>query len=90
MTEKPCCAEAAARRIKQLNVNGKPVGLYQLDEVMDEVRSMGLPGEKEIGDALLKKIMIYNYVPPKMAQAYRAALMSDFHERLKNSLMALN
>lgn len=85
MAEKPCCAEATARKIKRLNVNGIPVGLYQLDEVMGEVRSMGLPGEKEIGDTLLKKIMIYNYVPLKMAQAYREALLDDFHERLNNS-----
>jgi len=90
MAEKPCCAAAAARKIKQLNVSGTPIGLYQLDEVMDEVRSKGLPSEGEIGDALLKKIMIYNYVPTKMAQAYRDALLAEFFERLKQNIVALN
>jgi len=90
MAEKPCCAAAAARKIKQLNVNGIPVGLYQLDEVMDEVGSKGLPSEEEIGNALIKKIMVYNYVPPKMVQAYRTALLVEFSERMKQKIMALN
>ena len=57
MGEKPCCGAAAARKIKQLNIEGIPVGLSQLDEVMDEVGSKNLSTEAEIGDLLLKKIM---------------------------------
>ncbi|MCK7582422.1 MAG: hypothetical protein MZV65_47100 [Chromatiales bacterium] len=62
------------------------VGLYQLDEVLDEVCSKGLPSEGEIGDALLKKIMIYNYVPAKMVHAYRAALLAEFSNDLSRIL----
>jgi hypothetical protein len=82
LTEKPCCAAVAARKIKQIKVNGIPVGLSQLDEVFAEVESMGLANEEEVGKKLLKRIMVFNYVPPGVAPAYKAALLKEYRNYL--------
>ncbi len=81
MEDKPCCAEAAARKTKQLVIGGLPVGLSRLDEVMDEIRAIGLRNEVEIGDALLKKVRIFNYVPLSASSEYRKALLDEYHRR---------
>lgn len=81
MVEKPCCAASAVRRTKRIEINGMQIGLYQLEEVMAEVRSLRLEDEDAIGDALLKRIMVFNYVPPKAAPEYRKALVREFMER---------
>jgi len=79
--KKPCCAAAEARKIQQLVINNVPVGLYQLDEIMDEVKVIDGLSDDEIGDILLKRISIYNFVPPKVAQAYREALLAEYGRR---------
>jgi len=81
MGDKPCCAEAAARKIKQLMVNGCTIGFSQLDEVMDEVKAMGLQSDAEIGEALLKKVKIFNYVPSSASLEYKKALLEEYHRR---------
>jgi len=81
MEEKPCCPEAAARKIKHLMIDGSPIGLSQLGEVMDEIKKMGLQSETEIGDALLKRIRIFNYVPSSASPGYRKALLEEYHRR---------
>ena len=81
LEEKPCCPEAAARMTKRLTIGGIPVGLAKLDEVMAEVKKLKLPGDSEIGDALLKKIKIFNYVPSSASSEYKRALLEEFHRR---------
>lgn len=90
MAEKPCCAAAAARKIRQIDVNGIPVGLYQLDEVLAEVLTCGLTDEQQIGDKLLKRIMIFNYVPPAMVQKYRDALLEEYKKYLLQSIKRIS
>ncbi len=81
LEEKPCCPEAAARMTKHLTIGGTPVGLTKLDEVMSEVEKMGLPVDSEIGEALLKKIKIFNYVPSSACSQYKRALLEEYHRR---------
>jgi len=84
MEDKPCCAEAAARKIKQLMIKGSPIGLSQLEEVMSEVRAMGLQSDAEIGEALLKKVKVFNYVPSSASSEYETALLEEYHRRAKS------
>ena len=81
MADKPCCAEAAARKTMHLMIDGIPIGLSQLDEIMDEIKKMGLQSETEIGDALLRKVKIFNYVPSSASSGYRKALLEEYHRR---------
>jgi hypothetical protein len=84
MEDKPCCAEAAARKIKHLMVGGSPVGVSRLDEVMSEINTMGLESDAEIGEALLKKIRVFNYVPLNASSEYSKALLEEYHRRVKS------
>ena len=84
MEDIPCCAEAAARKIKHLMVGGSPVGLSRLDEVMGEINTMGLKSDAEIGEALLKKIKVFNYVPLSASSEYTKALLEEYHRRVKS------
>jgi hypothetical protein len=81
LAQKPCCATASAREIEQLLVGGRSIGLAQLDEIMDEVKELDLQSDNEIGDALLKKVKIFNYVPSSAAPDYLRALLEEYHRR---------
>jgi hypothetical protein len=84
MKEKiPCCAADALRRIRQINVNGIPTGITMLDESIDEVKELGLTDEREAREVLMKKITVYNYVPPGVQEAYTEAIMREFHAAMK-------
>jgi hypothetical protein len=83
MEDKPCCVEAAARKTKQLVINGIPIGLSQLEEVIGVVMIMGLESDTEIGDTLLKRIKVFNYVPSSASSEYKNALLDEYHRRVR-------
>jgi hypothetical protein len=56
-------------------------GVSQLDEMIKEVSEMGLEGDAEIGEALLKRAKIYNYVPSIVSRDYRDALLEEYKRR---------
>lgn len=76
--EKPCCEAEALRRIRQIDVGDIVVGISMLDHILSEVRALHLSGEKEIGDALLKQVKIYNYVPASAEEKYRSAFLREY------------
>ncbi len=75
--DKPCCAAEALRRIRQIPVNGIMTGITMLDESIEDVKACHLTGDQEIREALMKKIHVYNYVPPGVAEAYAQAVMEE-------------
>jgi len=83
MADKPCCAADALRRIRQVEVNGIMTGITMLDESIDEVKELRFTDEHEIREALMKRVKIYNYIPPGVADAYAEALMKEYHTAKK-------
>ncbi len=81
MDEKPCCSAAAARKVKQIVIRGNLVGIAHLDETIDEVESMRLRGDDEVGDALLKSARLHNYIPLSVAMDYKKALLDEYKRR---------
>lgn len=77
---KPCCAAEALRRIRQIPVNGIMTGITMLDESIADVKARNLTGDQEIREALMKKIRVYNYVPPGVAEAYAQAVMEEYRK----------
>jgi len=77
---KPCCAAEALRRIRQIQVNGIMTGITMLDESIADVKAQNITGEAGIRDALMKKIRVYNYVPPGVAEAYAQAVMEEYRK----------
>ncbi len=75
---KPCCAADALRRIKQLSINGIPTGLCMLDECIAEVKQQDLHNEAEIRAVLMKRVKVYNYVPPNVEDEYARAIFEEY------------
>jgi hypothetical protein len=78
VAEKPCCAAEAFRRVRQVEVGGVVIGITMLDDILREVREMNLSTEKSTGDELLKRVKVYNYVPPRSEGQYRTALVREY------------
>ena len=78
--EFPCCAADALRRIRQIPVNGVMTGITMLDESIAAIRQQNLASDGEIRTALMKKIKVYNYVPPGVEEAYAAAMMEEYRK----------
>ncbi len=78
--DKPCCAAEALRRIRQIPVNGIMTGITMLDESIEDVKACHLIDDREIREALMKKIRVYNYVPPGAAEAYERAVMEEYRK----------
>lgn len=76
--DKPCCAAEALRRIRQIPVNGIMTGITMLDESIAAVKKQNLGNESSIREALMKKIRVYNYIPPGVAEAYTLAIMDEY------------
>lgn len=81
--EKPCCAAEALRRIRQIDVGGHPIGLAMLDAVLGEVIALHLSDDGAIGDELLRRVRIYNYIPPGAEEEYRIALLAEYRRQVK-------
>jgi hypothetical protein len=83
MADKPCCPADALRRIRQVEVNGIMTGITMLDESIAEVKELRFTDEHEIREALMKRVKIYNYIPPGVADAYAEAIMKEYHTAKK-------
>ncbi|MBC7346909.1 MAG: hypothetical protein H5U00_05555 [Clostridia bacterium] len=71
-----CCGPPQAARI--IEVDGTQVGLIGLDEILAEVRSLGLTDEESIKQELLERVRRRNYVPPGDEPHYRKALWREY------------
>ncbi len=71
-------------RIRQIEIGGIVVGLEMLDDVIDEVKGMNMGGTNAIGDELMKRIKIYNYVPQAAEAAYRTALLREYENKVRS------
>ena len=63
---------------KRILVDGKETGINQLDWILAEVRKLGLSGDTEITDELLRRTMALNYVPSRKLEEYREALLTEY------------
>lgn len=76
--QKPCCAAAAARKVKKLNIGGNLIGISNLDSIIEEVSRLELDDEKDIKKELLKRVKIYNYISPASEKDYEDALFGEY------------
>lgn len=76
-----CCTSSAARKVRQLKIGDDLIGISQLDEMIEEVLGMGLESDVEIGESLLRRAIIHNYVPSTASQDYRDALLEGYKRR---------
>jgi hypothetical protein len=77
---KPCCAAEALRRVRQVMINGLPTGITMFDESIAEVKEQNLQNDTEIRAALMKRIRVYNYIPPAVEEEYARALLDEYRK----------
>ncbi|KQM11699.1 hypothetical protein AOA80_06600 [Methanomassiliicoccales archaeon RumEn M1] len=65
-------------KVKQIEINGKLIGIDGLDEAIAEVRGMGLTDDATITEELLKRVKRSNYVPTGRVKDYGEALLKEF------------
>ena len=78
--KKPCCAADALRRIRQIPIRGIPTGICMLDECIAEVKAQDLNTDLKIRAALLKRVKVYNYIPPAIEDEYARVLAEEYRK----------
>jgi small redox-active disulfide protein 2 len=73
---------AMDRRIAQLRVGRVTVGIPGLDEILKEVRGLGLTDNEAVGTELLRRVRERCYVARGAEDAYRDALIREYQRSL--------
>ncbi len=79
----PCCAADALRRIRQTRSTGSC--RYPRLVCIAAVREQNPGNDSAISEALMKKIRVYNYIPPGVAEAYARAIMEEYQKTCRNN-----
>ena len=69
-------------KIKKIVIDGKETGIDRLDEILAGVAQFKLKDTEELRNALLAVARQFNYIPPKMGDAYSAALLEEYKKRI--------
>ena len=70
------------RRVRRINVGGVAVGLSMPDCIFADVREVRLPGDRAVRNELMKRVKIYNYVPPSAAGLYADAVYALYEKEM--------
>lgn len=65
--------------IKRILVEGKETGIDKLDWIIEEVKKLKLINEAAIADEIMLRAAQFNYIPTKKREAYREALLAEYH-----------
>jgi len=76
----PPCAADALWKVRQVIINGHPVGIMNLDECIAAVRAEDLSSDGEIQVALLKAVRACNYIPPPVEAEYARVLLEEYRK----------
>ena len=66
---------------KRIPIDGKDTGIDHLDWIFAEVAKLGLTGDTEISEELLKRVKTFNYVPTKKTVEYAEGLLAAYKKR---------
>ena len=83
--KKPCCASEALHHIRLIPINRIPTGITMLDECIADMKMHNLKGEPVIRAALLERVKVYNYIPPKIEDEYARALLEEYKKSFPKS-----
>lgn len=64
--------------VKQIEIDGKMIGIYCLDEIIAYVKSQNHDSEAKIKEELLAAVAKKNYIPTKKRDDYAAALLKEY------------
>lgn len=81
----PCCAAEAMRRVRRIDVGGVAVGLSMLDCIFADVQEMALSNDHAVCEELMKRVRIYNYIPPSAADLYVDAVSALYEKEMREN-----
>ena len=61
-----------------LDLNGILTGITMLDECIADVKKQNPGNDSLISESLMKKIRVYNYIPPGVSEAYARAILEEY------------
>lgn len=73
----PCVCSSDKVTVRKIKIGGSNIGIAQLDQIINEVYELDL-GEEEAADQLLKRVKVFNYVPPNAEEEYRRSLIKEY------------
>jgi hypothetical protein len=77
----PSCAADAVRNIRRIDVAGREVGIANLDGIIEEVIALSLEDERMVRAELVRRVRIFNYIPPKIEPDYADALGREYKKK---------
>jgi hypothetical protein len=77
-----CGEELVIDETPKIKVNGKDIGINDLDDIMSQVIAMNLSDDGEIGRRLLKLVKDSDFVPASVEQEYQQALLDEYKNRI--------
>ncbi|OPY31952.1 MAG: hypothetical protein A4E32_01560 [Methanomassiliicoccales archaeon PtaU1.Bin124] len=77
-----CGEELVIDETPKIKVNGKDVGINDLDDIMVKVSGMNLTDDGEIGRHLLRLVKESDFVPSSVEKEYQQALLEEYKNRL--------
>jgi hypothetical protein len=78
MDDKPCCANDALCRIKQIRINGIPTGIAMLEKIISDVKALKISDRNQLKKELMLRVKVYNYVPSAIFNAYADAVLQEY------------
>jgi hypothetical protein len=65
-------------KIRQILIDGRETGIDQLDFIIRDVKNLHLTEDPLIGQELMKRVKVFNYVPTKKTAQYEEALLKEY------------
>jgi hypothetical protein len=75
----PCAADALWK-VRQVVINGHPIGIAKLDACIAEVIAQEPASDDEIQVALVKAVKAYNYIPAPVEAEYARVLLQEYRK----------
>ncbi len=69
--------------VKQIDIDGKMIGIYNLNEIIAHVKSLNIDSDVSIKEELLAAVSKMNYIPNKKRDAYASALLKEYKASMK-------
>jgi hypothetical protein len=77
-----CGDELVIDETPKLRINGKDVGIADLDNIMNEVIALNLTDDSTISKELLQRVKDRDFVPPSVEREYSRALLEEYNNRI--------
>lgn len=75
------CCDPGSPKPKMLVVEGGTVGVFGLEEILEDVFRLGLTKKEDLAETLLLRFTLKNYVPSSAKEQYAKALVAEYKKR---------